>query len=318
MTNQITTYTNYQLSSIGVGVIATGLSDIRQCIDIILRTIPGSDPLRPLFGSNIYKYVDAPVTTGIPNMKKEIFEALAIWEKRIEVTAITHQVNKENVNFRIVYKAVDENLIDFLEWSLNGIVDSGGGAQDIILSALIPGQVTNGRYNVEFVLNGEPAYPALPTYGFGSAQEMLNWVNEFYIGYGNWFLTADKLIVYLKPGIAKTASLVVTQKAITTYIAFMRPLNAGEFYNVEFVLDGITAAPLFPINTINNAEGLLSWVQSNWAIHGDWFIKTGEAVLSLGDFNGDFNTDFSTGGILVDRYLVFQTSEYNNVTLNIS
>ncbi|HAH9251979.1 TPA: baseplate protein, partial [Escherichia coli] len=40
------------------GEIVRGLDDIRQSIQIILRTPRGSDPHRPEFGSNLHLYID--------------------------------------------------------------------------------------------------------------------------------------------------------------------------------------------------------------------------------------------------------------------
>jgi phage baseplate assembly protein W len=55
--------TNWQLSNITIGTVAEGIDDIRQCIGIILTTTKGSDPFRPLFGSDIWQYIDTPINT---------------------------------------------------------------------------------------------------------------------------------------------------------------------------------------------------------------------------------------------------------------
>lgn len=45
-----------------------GLDDIHQAIHIILRTPRGSDPHRPLFGSNLWRYIDYPIERAIPHV----------------------------------------------------------------------------------------------------------------------------------------------------------------------------------------------------------------------------------------------------------
>ena len=57
------------------GEIVRGLDDIRQAIQIILRTPRGSDPHRPEFGSNLHLYIDWPVDRAIPHVVRESVEA---------------------------------------------------------------------------------------------------------------------------------------------------------------------------------------------------------------------------------------------------
>lgn len=62
--------------------------DIRQSIHIILRTPIGSEPLRPEFGSEIYKYIDWPINRAKPHVVREAIDALARWEPRIKVISV--------------------------------------------------------------------------------------------------------------------------------------------------------------------------------------------------------------------------------------
>ena len=66
--------------------IVEGVDDITQCVYIILTTIPGSDPLRPTFGSDVYKYLDKPLEMVRAQIIHAVTEAVYRWEKRIEVT----------------------------------------------------------------------------------------------------------------------------------------------------------------------------------------------------------------------------------------
>lgn len=62
-----------------------GAEDMAQCVYTILTTVPGTDPLRPAFGSNLYKYIDRPMTEAQPMLIYEITTAVARWETRIKV-----------------------------------------------------------------------------------------------------------------------------------------------------------------------------------------------------------------------------------------
>lgn len=72
-----------------LGQVVTDVDDVEQCIRIILETPRGSDPHRPLFGSLVYQYIDAPINEARPYVVREVFQALRDWEPRIDVVKVT-------------------------------------------------------------------------------------------------------------------------------------------------------------------------------------------------------------------------------------
>ncbi|MBF2054700.1 MAG: GPW/gp25 family protein [Candidatus Sericytochromatia bacterium] len=66
----------------------TDLADIGQCIETILTTPKGSQPLRPDFGSDIYRYIDYPINTARPHLVRETVEAIKKWEPRVTVKRV--------------------------------------------------------------------------------------------------------------------------------------------------------------------------------------------------------------------------------------
>jgi uncharacterized protein len=72
----------------GIGNVVQGLSDVNQCIRIILTTPKGSDPLRPTFGADVWRYIDAPINAAIPAIVREVTEAITRWEPRVTVVSI--------------------------------------------------------------------------------------------------------------------------------------------------------------------------------------------------------------------------------------
>lgn len=96
--------TNWQLSNQNLGEMAEGIEDIKQCIDIILTTQKGSDPLRPLFGSDIWKFIDNPTTIAAPNISAEIIDAIGKWEQRILIKRLVYNIDKEDINFELIYE----------------------------------------------------------------------------------------------------------------------------------------------------------------------------------------------------------------------
>ena len=90
------------MSNALLGEVVEGIADIRQCIGTILTTTKGSDPLRPEFGSDIWRYVDRPVTVAAPNMAYEILDALGKWERRIIIKELTYIIDGSRIEFTII------------------------------------------------------------------------------------------------------------------------------------------------------------------------------------------------------------------------
>lgn len=93
--------TNWQLSNVTIGEVAEGVDDIRQCLGIIFTTTKGSDPLRPLFGSDIFKFVDTPTSSASANISAEIIDAVGKWEKRIIINTLTYNIAGTKIEFEL-------------------------------------------------------------------------------------------------------------------------------------------------------------------------------------------------------------------------
>jgi phage baseplate assembly protein W len=70
------------------GEVVTGLADIAQCLNIILATPRGTDPLRPEFGSDLWRYLDWPMDRALPHIVRESIDAIETWEPRVEVLGV--------------------------------------------------------------------------------------------------------------------------------------------------------------------------------------------------------------------------------------
>jgi uncharacterized protein len=66
-----------------IGQVVQGIADINQCIAIVPSTPKGSDPLRPTFVCDLWRWIDAPVTVA-PNLVREIVEAITKLEPESE------------------------------------------------------------------------------------------------------------------------------------------------------------------------------------------------------------------------------------------
>ena len=97
-------YVDWQFKLNGIGEVAEGVEDINQCIALILNTPKGSDPHRPTFGSNIYKYVDYPINVAKPNIIRETIDAISLWETRITVNSVLVDIENEHIKVKVQWK----------------------------------------------------------------------------------------------------------------------------------------------------------------------------------------------------------------------
>lgn len=84
-----------------IGRVVEDIEDINQCLRIILTTPKRSDPHRPEFGSDIWRYIDYPVNEAIPNIIREAIDAINTWEPRVEIKNIKAEVDVANVILRV-------------------------------------------------------------------------------------------------------------------------------------------------------------------------------------------------------------------------
>ena len=98
---------NWQLSVLGIGNISEGIDDIRQCVQIILTTTKGSDPMRPLFGSDIWQHVDKPVNIASALISAEIVDALVKWEPRIILKGIVYNIDGSKIDFDLNIELIE-------------------------------------------------------------------------------------------------------------------------------------------------------------------------------------------------------------------
>lgn len=93
--------TNWQLSVRMPGAVAEGIDDIRQCIQIIMTTTKGSDPLRPLFGSDIWRFIDQPVTQAVSGIAAEILDCIGKWEQRINIIRLLYDIEGSRIDYSL-------------------------------------------------------------------------------------------------------------------------------------------------------------------------------------------------------------------------
>jgi phage baseplate assembly protein W len=112
-----------QTSGSGIGNVVQGVADINQCIGIILATPQGSDPLRPTFACDLWKWIDAPINIARPHLVREIVTAITKWELRIRVLSVVVDLVAGSL----------ANLTITIVWQLKVQV-SGGTSQQLTIT----------------------------------------------------------------------------------------------------------------------------------------------------------------------------------------
>lgn len=101
---------SWQLALGKPGEIVTDLEDIAQCIRIIVTTTKGSVPHRPDFGTEVYTYLDRPLTEAGPNLVRETIEAISLWEPRAVIDHVTPIYTEAGVELNIEWHPRDNFL----------------------------------------------------------------------------------------------------------------------------------------------------------------------------------------------------------------
>lgn len=70
------------------GSVVENLDDINQCINVILTTPKGSRAHEPLFGCDVWTFLDRPISSALPNIVAAVIEAIEEWETRILLTRV--------------------------------------------------------------------------------------------------------------------------------------------------------------------------------------------------------------------------------------
>lgn len=280
------------ISTIGYGVIAEGISLIRQRISIVLRTSRGSDPMRPVFGSRIFEYISMPSDIAIPNIKAEIVNALQMWMPEINVLAITHTYKEAyNPLFAITYEVLDDSIVDKLLFDLKEGTTTGGGGvpvTEIILQAFFPPNPNNYRYQIQLIINNEDAHPIPDSGGFATIPQLFEWIQANWFFRGRWHLLSDRIVCYMNSEGITGASLAILVLSIVRLEKDFPLLEPDEFYSVQLTVNGSPAAPAMPATFITVGD-VLVWAQTNWSHYGEWSV---EGVP--GNNNTTFSDEFST------------------------
>lgn len=289
----------------GYGYVETGLDCIKQRMDLAIRTGKGTSALRPLFGTDIYKYQDKPVNVVVPNVKNEILRALMLYVPEVKVKKINHTIYNGEVAFEVVCVL----LIDLSEFVyIYNPATTINNNVSLVLQGAFPNNPNGFSYGINLILNGNEMPPAAPTIGFGSWSETFIWVKNNWGYLGVWAITATGLVLYVKDKQYTSGQINIGLKTTYKITTTLPYLAIGENYEISItaIVGGIALDAGIQFATVGD---LVSWLNANWSVYGTWSTES-----VPGEFNEDFNDDFNKNVLK----LVLTTATYNNAVINIT
>ena len=90
--------------ALGKPGLVTGADSVTQCVRIILHTPKGSDPLRPDFGNDAWRYLDYPAEKAVPYVIRESVDALRRWEPRCLHVRVKPLIKGEHVTLQVSWQ----------------------------------------------------------------------------------------------------------------------------------------------------------------------------------------------------------------------
>jgi uncharacterized protein len=94
------------------GSVVENLDDINQCLRVILNTPKGSRAHEPLFGCDVWQYLDQPISSALPGVVAAVIEAVTEWEPRVKLVSVVpvkDELGSGKVTLQIEWKLVDDD-----------------------------------------------------------------------------------------------------------------------------------------------------------------------------------------------------------------
>lgn len=96
--------------------LSEGMSEVNQCIQLLIATIPGERVMRPEFGCRLYtrtwENIDEVASQGLTDIR----EAITLYEPRVTLISVNSRIyrNEGRVYFAVEYRIKDTNTVENL------------------------------------------------------------------------------------------------------------------------------------------------------------------------------------------------------------
>ena len=98
-----------------------GVSEVNQCIQLLIATVPGERVMRPEYGCRLYTKVWGNIDEVASQGLTDIREAINEFEPRVDLISVNSRIfrNEGRVLFAVEYRIKDENTIENLVFPFN-------------------------------------------------------------------------------------------------------------------------------------------------------------------------------------------------------
>jgi len=101
-----------------------GISEVNQCIQLLIATVPGERVMRPTFGCRLYTRVWENIDEVASEGLTDIREAIDNFEPRVDLISVNSRIFRDDgrVLFAVEYRIRDTNVVENLvfPYALNG------------------------------------------------------------------------------------------------------------------------------------------------------------------------------------------------------
>jgi phage baseplate assembly protein W len=113
--------TIYSMSLAAQGEIVQGIDHINQCIQILLQTRPGADPLRPEFGCDVFGKLDQPLDNSLSGaVINDVITAIRNYIPDVTVNKVVPVITVGQITVTITWSFTKEAQIrEFQNVSVN-------------------------------------------------------------------------------------------------------------------------------------------------------------------------------------------------------
>lgn len=103
-------------------VINEGISEVNQCIQLLIATVPGERVMRPEYGCRLYTRIWENLDEVASEGLSDIRDAIDTFEPRVDLVSVNSRVFRDEgrVLFAIEYRIKDENTVENLVFPFQG------------------------------------------------------------------------------------------------------------------------------------------------------------------------------------------------------
>lgn len=100
-----------------------GMSEVNQCIQLLIATVPGERVMRPEFGCRLYTRVWENIDDVASQGLNDIREAITNFEPRVDLISVNSRIFRDEgrVLFAVEYRVKDSNVVENLVFPFNNL-----------------------------------------------------------------------------------------------------------------------------------------------------------------------------------------------------